>query len=772
MRLAVPRGGGPDVELCPLVGSPPALVDAADGAIRAAVRLTDSRTQLLRVRAALDGQRSAAVDRARERLTMAADDARASGGMLEAAAATLRRHASALREVQAAAASALTDRAEAVAREVRWQAEADEARRSTWNVALAGGAATASAPGTAWSGVAWSGVAWPGAATLPGDPGHAHLRLAAAERELAAARADVAAAEARWRAARDGKDEASRQAAAALASLADVRAMRAVAAAGADPTGLEASGTAARHAVALLPRAASGGDEATRRELRADVRRLLTARAGDPAFWAVFWDRATPEDLYLAIGPSYLDPSPPVPPELQAALRQGAEDWARTASDPELREYGREVVTGVGSWPLGLSERSWLAAALLPADLPAAAHAAAGDALDARWWARTDEEANGDGPEVAPGRAGDALTDATITAPLAAAVLAGYARHPRLALDRLAPTADDQVARSTRRWFGWVPRGGWPDDGRAAAGALVAAVEEGTASPDRADQQCAAVLVSHATPAMASGLLSGPTLDDRASADVARAYEAYLPSVGDATREQSSAGGSAQPVPAPGIDPDDSLAAGTGRRTEVPQPELDAFALRDVIAATSRSPEAAQAWLGTTERYAASMAEVATSGVYDVDTAPRYHLVEQTLGGVGAVTGAMQAETLAAAYDEVETRAAVISLTGDAMGLGTLGRSTVEAVAATAATKGMEFLDTDGPIAEVQDEVGAVGAQTYVRYATTMHDLVLAHDLDVGLPLDEAMRRAEGMDAATSVPLATQFRSSFDDMSRPSEGDR
>ena len=813
-RTAAPCG-----ELCPLPGSPPALVDAADSASRTATRLADARSRLLRVGASLDTQRSSAVEGARERVTAAADHARASGGMLEAAASTLHRHAAVLHDAQASAQRAIDEHAEALRREARWHAEVDEARRSTWNiVAVGGGAASGGVAGSGvtpggvagggvagGSAVGWSGAAgspadpsmagspsgwspsgwstagrstgWSDACAVPGDPTQAHLRLATAERELAAARADVAAAAARWRAARDTKDDASRRAATALSALADVRAVRAVVAAGADPRALVASGAAARQVVALLPRAASGGEEAARRELRAELRRVLTAHADDPAFWAVFWDGATAQDVYLALGPTFLDPARRLPAELRTALGRGVLAWAGTASEAELREFGRDVVVGVGDWPHGLRGRSTLAAALLPAGLPSPAHAAAGDALDARWWQSLDPRDGGALDEGLDLAATD-LAHATDTAPLAVAVLAGYARHPRLALDRLAPPDEAGQARAVHRWFGWVPAGGWPDGGRAVAGAFAAAVHEGTSSPRDLHQRRAALLVSHATPVLPSGLLSGPTLDDRASADVARAYEPYLPSVGDATRAQTvhrdAADGPPSPVPAPGIDADDKLAVGTGRRTDVPQPELDAFALRDVVAATSRTPEAARAWLGSTERYAASMIEVATSGAYDVNSEPRYHLAQQVLGGVGAVTGAMQAETLAAAYEKVETREAVVSLTSDALGLGTLGRSSAEAVAATSAVKGLEFLDTSGPIAEARAEVGDVEDRTYARYLTTIHDLYLAHDLHAGIPLDEAMRRAESTDvtAADGVDIERQFRDAFQDMSEPEEGDR
>ncbi|MEL7977650.1 hypothetical protein AAG589_17425 [Isoptericola sp. F-RaC21] len=748
-------GGGLDGDLCPLTGSPPALVDAADAAARAAERLAHVRVTLLRVRATLDGQRSTAVERARERVTTLADDARASGGMLEASAGTLRRHAVALGEAQLAAERALADRAEALGREARWRAEADEARRSTWNIP--GVEALGGAP-----------LVWPGTVPPLGGPGQAHHRLAAAERAAAAARAEVVAAEARWRAARDAKAEASRRAAAALAALADVRAVRAVTAAGADPAALVASGNAARQVAALLPRAGSGGDDAARRELREDVRRVLTAHADDPAFWAVFWDTASPQDLYLALGPSYVDPTRPVSAELHGALSQGTADWARTASDDELREFGHGVVAGVGDWPLGLAERSQLAAALLPAGLPAAAHAAAGDALDARWWVRADEEARGAGTAGAPGDlAGDALVDATLTAPLAAAVLAGYARHPRLALDRLAPASDGQGARAVRRWFGWAPRDGWPDGGRAAAGALAAAVDEGTSSPHQADQRRATMLVSRATKELPSGLLSGPTLDDRASADIARAYEPYLPSMGDDAREQKDGDTSTSRAsgPAPGIDDTYRLTTHADLWPAVPQPELDAFALRDVIAATSRTPGAADAWLGATDRYTASMVELAATAA-DGGSAARLGLAQDAISDVGAVAGSMRAELLDAAYDRVETREQVIALASGALGIGTLGRSTAEAVGATAATQGLAFLDTRGPIVEARAALGEVKEQTFVRYGTTMHDLLVAHDIDRGIPAEEAITAHRGIDPEyEDETLSTLFDETFEAMS-------
>ncbi|GAB3089782.1 hypothetical protein [Isoptericola nanjingensis] len=782
------RPAPPAGELCPLPGSPPALVDAATAAGRAAAGLEDARTRLLRVRSALDGQRSTAVERARERVTAAGDAARTSGGMLEAAAATLRRHAVVLGDAQAAAQRALAFCADALGREARWQAEADEARRSTWNIAagVAAPGAEGSVPvvsspavsgtavsGAAWSAAAWSGAAWSGAPTLPGDPAHAHLRLAAAERELAAARADVAAAEARWRAARDTKDEASRRAAAALTSLADVRAVRAITAAGADPAAFEASGAAARSAVALLPRAASGGDAAARRAVREDLRHVLTAHADDPAFWAVFWDDASPAQLYEALiprGPGAAD----VPAalggglgqaldgELARALGEGIGLWAQTASPEEQRELGRHVVgdveAGAGE-PLTPAGRAEVAAALLPASLPAAVHAGADDALHA-WWS---ERAPFDG-------------SFTVLAPVVVAVAAGLAAHPRLAFDRLAPADEGRVGPSVSRWLGSVPSTGWPDGGRAVARAFATAVDVGTASPDRGDQARAALLVSHATEALPVGLLRTPGLADDAAGSVALAYEPYVPVIGDVSQAQSPTSGKAgvEPVPAPGVDLDAEVAPDLGDRVPlVVQPELDAFALRDVIGATSRTPGAAAAWLGVTDRYTEWVLEQATSEGFDVDTGPRVPLVQEALSDIGALTGGMQAETIDMARAQVDTRETVLALAGTGVGYLRFGSRVVTEAVGLASGPALSLFDPEAPLDDARERIWSTEHGLIDRYATDLYDGVVQHDLGLGLTPDAAAERSSGLkpDGNGSAPV-TLFDAPFDHLSDPAGDDR
>ena len=760
-----------DVELAPLSGSPAALGDAATDATRAAARLADARTQLLRVRATLDGQRSTAVDQARDRVTTLADDARASAGMLDAAAATLRRHVGVLGDAQLAADRALADRADAVARERRWQAEADEARRSTWNDAALGTALGTAAPETAAPETAALGTTTHGG--LTGGPGHAHLRLAAAEREVAAARADVLAAEARWRAARDAKAAGSRHAAAALASLADVRAVRVATAAGVGAAGLQASGAAARHAVALLPRAASAEDAATRRAVREDVRRTLIEHADDPAFWAVFWDATTPAQLVAAVvapPASRLGPvagvfegatggaiDGTVDDELARVLGNGVRLWAETATPAEQRGLGRGVVEDVartaGS-PFTPVGGPAAAAALLPASLPAPVHAGAADALDA-WWG---DRAFGDG-------------SLTAMAPVVVAVAGGLAAHRTLAFDRLAPADEGRVARSAAHWLGAAPRDGWPDGGRAVARAFGAAVDTGSTSADHADQARAALLVSHATQQLPDGLLASPGLAEDAARDVALAYEPYLPSMGDAAVVQGVVGA---PAPPPGVDEDLPFVRTSGLPQPTVQPALDAFALRDVIEATSRTPAAADVWLGAADRYTESLIDLATSDTHDPGTYPRGTFISEALRDVGAVAGAIQAPTISAAHGQVQTREALLSLTGPGLGVASIGRSMAESAAVTVGSTALSFVSTDAPLVDANARVRATGDELNALYTARLHDSIVAHDVAHGVPEHEALRRMEDGDPDDSANLTgNDFRETYAVMSQtPDTEDR
>jgi len=738
-----------DVESARLTGSPAALGDAADDAARAAARLADARTQLLRVRAALDGQRSAAVDRACERATTLADAARASGGVLDATAAILRRHAGTLADACATADRAIADRVAALARERRWQAEADEARRSTWNITVLG----TPTPGTAHVGAL---------AAVPGAE-HAHWRLAAAEAELAAARADVVAAEARWRAARDAKAAGSRLAAAALASLADVRAVRVASAAGVGAGGLQASGAAARQVAALLPRAAAG-DDASRHALREDVRRALVAHADDPAFWAVFWDTATPAQLYAVVvvrPASQLGPvvgeigrasGGDVDGELARALGTGLRLWTETATPAEQHELGRRVVADVAETagsplaPLGGPEA---AAALLPASLPASVHAGAADALDA-WW---DAHAFGD-------------RSITAMAPLVVAVAGGLAAHRTLAFDRLAPADEGPASRSAACWLGTAPRDGYPDGGRAVARVFRTAVDVGSTSADPADQARAALLVSHATRRLPVGLLASPGLADDAARDVALAYEPYLPSMGDATVTQGDTADPRASAPAPGVDEDAVLV----RDTDVPvtvQPELDAFALRDVIEATSRTPAAADAWLGAADRYTDSMIDLAVDRAPDGRTGARGPFVDEVLSDVGAVAGSIQAPTITEARHQVQTREALLSLTGMGVGMTKITGSAVESVATMAGSTSLSFVSTDGPLTAATTQVRATQDELYAQYASRMHDAFVAADVAHGVPEDEARARYGSIDPSdTGNRSENDFEETYDFMSQ------
>ncbi|GAA1721503.1 hypothetical protein GCM10009809_16440 [Isoptericola hypogeus] len=737
-----------DVEFAPLAGHPAALADHAHDAARGAAALDDARASLRQVLAALAGQRGTAVTSAAARLTGLDERLATCVVVLDAAASTLRRHAAALGDAQADANRAIADRAAALARESQCEIEADEARRSTWNVAALGSAAPGGL-GTAGFGTAGVGP------TGFDDAATAHLRLLAAERRLTEARADVAAAEVRWRAARDAKAEASRQAATGLGSFADVRAVRVAAAAGTTGEQYEASAAEGRRAAALLRPAATADRPGERRASRADVRALLASHHDDPAFWAAFWDRATPESLYLALGPDPADPGRVLDAGVRAALADGVAQWVQTATPAERRDFGRAVVEDLGDGTLGLTARSEAAAALLSAPLPEEVVAGAGDALDERWAAH-------DGDEI----------DLGVIAPLVVTVLAGYARHPRLAFDRLAPAGAPRVPDVTRRWFGTLPHGGWPDGGSAVADAFATAVGVGTSSPSRGDQRRAALLVSHATTAMPSGLLAGPGLSDAASARIARAYEPYVPSMGDATLAQSlnrqCDGDPAEPPPVPGVDEGVRLAPNVRLVPAAVQPTIDAFALRDVIAATSRTPEAADVWLGTTDRYADEVLTVATSGAYDIDTNPRSELVKAALSDIGAVAGAMQSETISTAESRAAARENSVTVAGIGSGIATIGRKAAVSIAETAESNAWAFLDTRAPVAEANTRVGATEDALYDQYAPAMFEGVVAHDLTLGRTQGEALTRNGNLSPGDGLHRQA-FSSTFDDLSRAPE---
>lgn len=719
-----------DAELVPLSGDPVALADRARDAARSTAALDDAHDVLRRVATALEGQAGEAVRAARHRLTSAAERLATCAGVLGATSSALRHHADALADAQQEAARALAERSAAVVREHRWQAELDEARCSTWNT---GGLATSPALGGA---ITDSAV---------------HLRALAAERGLATARADIAAAEGRWRRARDTKTDASRRTAAVLVSLGDVRALRAARDLGLSVPGYQASAAQARQAHTVLVAAATGTG-AARAARREQLVALLRSHRDDPAFWAVFWDAATPRQLFLALGTAG-SPFPAPASSLATTLRSGVEQWAGTASVQELTTFGREVIEGIGEQPLGLTERSEVAAGLLSPALPTAVFAGAGDALDAYR------------DRLGPATGRGSLDDARIAAiaPAAIAVLAGYARHPRLALDRLAPAGAGQAERAARRWLGTPVRGGWPDGGTAVTGAFAAAVREGTTSPGLGDQRRAASLVSHATTQMPSGLLAGTALSDQASAQVAMAYLPYLPSMGDAAEAQSLNRTCFEPAPAPppapGVDDDLSLAPGTGLTAPTVQPTLDAFALREVITASSRTPRSADVWLGATDLYVDQMIDLATSGDHDVDTGPRTSLVRETLSDVGAVTGAMQSETISTARHRVELRENLVTLAGTGLGMATVARGTVESALATAGSAGLSALETDAPLHEAYARVANQKEELLGQYAPRLHDAVVEHDLDLGFTPDEAARRAESIDPA---PRHGQFRRDFD----------
>ncbi|WP_166844530.1 hypothetical protein [Isoptericola sp. BMS4] len=681
-----------DVEYLPLTGDSPGLRTLADRASRAASALDDAHAAVRRVSGGLEGQRSDAVSGARHRLAQVLERLTACAGGLGSAATAFGGHAEVLEREQAAAGHAVARRDDALARVRQHETLLGAGGSFTWNVT----------PGL--------GDAWP----------------AATQGDLLAARADAVAAEAQWRAARDAKHASALRTAAVLGGLAEVRAVRAAALAGTSTADYRASWLEGRRVAALLGPAGGGGRDDERRLLRGELREVLVAHADDAVFWPSFWDTATPGDVYRALGPNYRDPTPPPDDDLRAALAHGVADWARTATPAERTAFGAAVVDGVGRWS-GFEARAGIAAAMLPPTLPAGVHGGAYDALVARW-----DEAGGD----LFGRAG--------TAVVGTAVAAGLARHPRLAFDKLAPADDGRLARHSRAWFGWAapalwtPRPGWPDGGEAVARLFRTAVREGSDSPRRADQARAAQLVAHATRDMRGGLLATP-VSDRAGQDIATAYEPYVPSFAEAAEDQQ-----------PGVTDDVLLAEKSDERPRtVVQPELDAFALGDVITATSHGPQGADAWLDGAVRLRDDVIERAVSGAYDGSyTSVRDNLGDRYLHDVGEIAGAMEADTVSTARERMERRDAVVDL----IGYGT-------APLHPAASTGITF--AAGTVAETMPdhveiaraEVLASEAEVRRQFADPVYEAVVEHDMtlinsDTGEPYtrDEAELRAVNLD--------------------------
>jgi hypothetical protein len=450
-----------------------------------------------------------------------------------------------------------------------------------------------------------------------------------------------------------------------------------------------------QHVAGLLGSAGTG-ESPDERRLRDELREQLVAHGDDPVFWQSFWDTATPEDLYLVLGPAYLNNATPLKVELRAALGAGTAAWAASATQDERQAFGAAVVEGITR--SGVDVRSEIAGDLLPPGLPAAVYDGAYDAL------------------VAPGSTfleKDTLGRVAME-PLAVAVAAGLARYPHLAFEKLAPVDNVRTAHLSRAWFGSGPRSGWPDGGTAIASAFRAAVREGSDSPDRHEQERAAMLVAHATRDMPDGLLSGH-VSAEASAEIARAYEPYVPSFGEAVD---------RPGQEPGTTDAITLAETTERpRTQI-QPELDAFALREVIAATSRSAEGADAWLSGADVLRDDVIDRATSGRYDTDTVTRNDLGQQYAKDVGVIAGSMQAETISTARQRMEEREHLI----DVAGLATIKAKPVVSLTAGAVTTALPQVLPDH-VANARAEVLATEPELRRQLVEPIHQAVVDHEL-------------------------------------------
>ncbi len=700
-----------DVEFTPLTGSPARLESVATVAARAATVLEEARARVLGIGAALEAQRSGAVTAGRQLLADVGAHLGTCADVLAGASAALREHARVLAEQQDAALLAVARRSEALDRERQALADADEARRSTWN-----------------------GV-------LP-DPVGAALRVAMAGRAAADARADALAAEARWRCARDAKAAASARAATLLGVLADVRVVAAGAAAGRSVSQVAAAWQEGLHAAALASTAAAPR-ERERAAARAELRRILSEAPGDHAFWAAFWGEVTPEELYRALGVR------PVDDALAGALGTGVRVWAATATPEELEAFGRGVVEGLGGSDLGLDGRAALAALLLAPAVPGAVHRAAADALAERRTRRPHDP-----------------VDLVWTEPVTTAVATGLLMHPRDAFEHLAPADPALAAERAHAWFGIAPPDGWPDGGAAVAGALAAAVVVGSGSASRSHQARAALLVSHATHELPRGLLGGPVPpSDLASTRIARAYEPYVPVFGDVVLDSDDG---APPRP-PDVLDDFTLAQGVVQELPVVvQPDLDAFALRDVVAATSRTEAAGAAWLGAADRYHDAMLDLAfgSAAPDGIGEGDQNNVVEESLRDAGALAGALQVATIRAAERE---QAAIDGAASAAMFLGSVAVAKVPVspvVSTSATTAAGTALDGFLPdrLEPVRDAVLANEAALRERFAGAAVEAAVQHDVGRGASGPEALaQRAELAPDAGNV--TTSFKHTYDAMS-------
>ncbi|WP_407319630.1 hypothetical protein UQW22_04180 [Isoptericola halotolerans] len=674
-----------DEEFLPLNGSPGELDQLSSTAARAASALVETRAGLARIERALEGHRSAAVDAARQLLAELRAEAELCADVLDASSRALAGRARSLGGEQQDARGAITARDEALLRAER--AADDEA--------------------TAWRIV--------GDPLDPRHPDGVHLVWLARER-AERANADVTAAEARWRRARDAKETASRQAAPRLAGLAHVRAVRLAASAGTDPQTFADSWHRGQELAGLVRHVSPDGPREAHDAARADLFAALRAAGDDPALWTAFWEGVTPAELYAAIRVT------PVDDDVETALRDGLRSWARSASPTELETFGHSLVDELPDSFVELGDRADLAAALLAPPLPVALHAGAADAL-------VERRQQTDGVEA----------DLVATGLLTVAIADGLAADPDAALQQLAPRGGDETLARAHVWFGTTPTDGWPDGGAAVTGLLAAAVGAGTRTDDIDRQRRAALLSSAATQELVApdGLLAGPyPVSDVASRNVADAYAPYLVSAGDAVQWQTHG----TDRPEPGLLGTPQLAEGTGEHAELVQPHLDAFAFRDVIAATSATDVSASVWLDRVDTYLDdAVVEVTAEGRGSADAEA---LAEGATRDGAAVLGAVSSGPIMLARAERDAAEATATWFTSGLSLATTPARAGTSLAATGASALLPPLLPDG-VADAREQVLASEPDVREWVTARFHEAIGEQLTAQGVPDDEVERATE-----------------------------
>ncbi|MDO8150232.1 hypothetical protein [Isoptericola sp. b408] len=688
----------------PLSGSPDVLDSLASGASRAAAALSTVHSDLVGLDTTMTRHRSAAVDTARAVLDDLMARVRLSDRVLRETAHVLADRAAGLAREQHEALQAIAQRQEAWTRVRR--AEADEA--AAWRLGL----------------------------------DMADLRHLDAARLAAEARArrdtahdDVLDAERRWYRVRETKETSSRVAARRLGGLGHPDLVRWAVA---DGTTLADLGRRWADGVRLAERlsagAVTGADPAERQELREGTVAALGAAGDDPVLWTALWERVGPAELYAALGVRA------VAGPTREALATGLAAWAQHATPTERYALGNALVSALPPGFHELGDRADLAAALLRPALPADVHRGAADALVERH-----------------GATGSTEADTAATGTLTVAVATGLAADPDAALRHLAPpgtTAADVTDRA-HAWFGVAPPDGWPDGGTAVTALLAAAVGAGTHPGADAPQQVrAALATSAATTALVApgGLLAGAyPVSDAASRHVAAAYAPYLVSADDAAWHPSADGS----PPAPGVRGLPPLAEGAEPVPDVVQPRLDAFALRDVVAATSTTETASGHWLRQVDVAVAAAAATATAE--GVGAADAEALAQAGVADGAAVVGSIASGTISVAQDAAAEDALLYSTglnlattpVGARTSLGLLGLGTL--------------LPPLGPdhVGAAREEVLATEDALRERVVTPFETAWRRELADRGLPpdaIDDAARRW----AADSQTMTITFRESFD----------